>query len=175
MLQVKAAAAAKAEEERAKEKEKEIKTIEGRGGPGKSANGTTTYRWGKEVLYTNSILSDVIEAIHYWVQLNYWNFLPQEEIAPSTSWHFLAQEEIIPQTTWHFLSLDEIIPCSIWHFLSQDEIITCTVWNFSPLREITPHRILHNLSLEENIFGMFFNIFSNDSFHICLFVSSLVR
>ena len=43
--QVKAAAAAKAEEERAKEKEKEIKTIEGRGGgPGKSANGTTTYR-----------------------------------------------------------------------------------------------------------------------------------
>ena len=44
VLQVKAAAAAKAEEERAKEKEKEIKTIEGRGGPGKSANGTTTYR-----------------------------------------------------------------------------------------------------------------------------------
>ena len=51
MLQVKAAAAAKAEEERAKEKEKEIKTIEGRGGPGKSANGTTTYRCG-----TRSIL-----------------------------------------------------------------------------------------------------------------------
>ena len=60
---MKAAAAAKAEEERAKEKEKEIKTIEGRGGPGKSANGTTTYRCGKRSKKT--ILTQHVKvAIH---------------------------------------------------------------------------------------------------------------